>query len=136
MSTAMPPKVKVIPKLVKLDRGLKLAESWVNNMSGSAMDESTETEVEQSARPARLGLGAKATHRSKQESWADPVERKLLIKLEAKKRAAAKSKEESNPSESEVDDSNDDDPECRSSAFNKKRTLPSVAPSLKNKKHK
>ncbi|KAK9143775.1 hypothetical protein Syun_013175 [Stephania yunnanensis] len=53
MSTAMPPKVKVIPKLVKLDRGLKLAESWVNNMSGSAMDESTEMEVEQSARPAR-----------------------------------------------------------------------------------
>ncbi|KAF8365124.1 hypothetical protein HHK36_032867 [Tetracentron sinense] len=81
------------PKLVKLEKALKLAELWVNNMSGSMTEESTEVEFE--GRPSRLGLGAKVMRQSKLAASTDPVERKLRAKLDAEKRRAAKSLEES-----------------------------------------
>ncbi|KAF5184909.1 pre-mRNA-splicing factor CWC22-like protein [Thalictrum thalictroides] len=127
-------KAKDMPKLVILDKGLKLAESWMNNMSGSATDDANE--VEYVGRPPRLGLGAKAVHQSRVGPLTDPVERRLVAKLDAGKRRAARTIEETNPSESNVgDDSSDDDLESRTKAFTKKRAI-SLAPSLQAKKNK
>ncbi|KAF5207455.1 pre-mRNA-splicing factor CWC22-like protein [Thalictrum thalictroides] len=129
-------KAKDMPKLVILDRGLKLAESWMNNMSGSATDEVNEVEYE--GRPPRLGLGAKAVHPSRVGPLTDPVERRLVAKLNAGKRRTARTIEETNPSESNVGDDNDgsdDDLESRTKAFTKKRAT-STAPSLQGKKNK
>ncbi|KAJ0970176.1 hypothetical protein J5N97_023053 [Dioscorea zingiberensis] len=47
---------KATIKLVKLDKALKLAETWVCNMSESITDETNAYEYQ--ARPSRLGLGA------------------------------------------------------------------------------
>ncbi|XP_042494078.1 uncharacterized protein LOC122073554 [Macadamia integrifolia] len=134
MSTEAPP-VTVRPKLVTLNKAFQLAESWVNDMNGSAAEDSTEVEFE--GRPLRLGLGAKVIHQSKRRALTDPVERKLRAKLDAGKRKAAQSIEESNPSEQNdilgEDDSEDEVSESRTNAFLKKRwTLP--ASSLHGKK--
>ncbi|GKU88127.1 hypothetical protein SLEP1_g2428 [Rubroshorea leprosula] len=66
--------------IVKLDKALKLAEQWVNNMSGSVEDELVEVEPE--GRPLKLGLGAKVSRQSKVGPSNDPVERKLYAKLD------------------------------------------------------
>ncbi|PIA60402.1 hypothetical protein AQUCO_00300121v1 [Aquilegia coerulea] len=133
-ATTTPGKVKDIPKLVILDKGLKLAESWMNNMSGSATDEVNEVEFE--GRPPRLGLGAKALHQSRVGPLTDPVERRLVAKLDAGKRRAARTIEETNPSESNVgEDDDSSDEESRTKAFSKKRAI-SMAPSVQAKKNK
>ncbi|KAJ4956963.1 hypothetical protein NE237_013746 [Protea cynaroides] len=122
MSTEAPPAVR--PKLVTLNKALQLAESWVNNMSGSTADDSTEIEFE--CRPSRLGLGAKVIHQPKFRASSDPVEKKLRAKLDAGKRKAAKNIEESNPSgkNEELDeDDSDEDSESRTNAFPKKRSI-------------
>ncbi|OVA14024.1 Protein of unknown function DUF3245 [Macleaya cordata] len=135
MSTETPSKEKVIPKLVKLENALKLAEGWVNNMSGSAEDETSELEFE--ARPPRLGLGAKVIRQSNMGASTDPIERRLRAKLEAGKKRANKNKEEeSNPSErndGHDSDDDDDEPESRTNAFTKKRPV-FLSPSSQNKK--
>nr|DAD47353.1 TPA_asm: hypothetical protein HUJ06_017290 [Nelumbo nucifera] len=114
---------KVAPKLVTLGKALQLAESWVNNMSGSTMNESTE--VENEGRPSRLGLGstAKVLRHSKLETSTDPVERKLRAKLDTEKRRAAKNMEESILSERNggCSDEDDENLESRTNAFGKKR---------------
>lgn len=125
-------KTKVVPKVVKLDKALKLAEAWVNNMSASVTGEPNEREFE--GRPSRLGLGARATPHAKVAASTDPVERKLLGKLNAKKRQASKNLEKANPpEESGPSEEDTDEPESRTNAFAKKRPMP-PAVSLQSKK--
>ncbi|KAI3920197.1 hypothetical protein MKX01_017854 [Papaver californicum] len=128
-------KAKAAPKLVKLDRARKLAESWVNNMTRSPDDESSE-EKEQEARPARLGLGAKVTPQARLGPSTDPAGKSLHRKLEAsKKRAASKTLEEESKANNgqASDDDDDEEPESRTNAFTKKIMVP-VSPSLQGKK--
>ncbi|KAH7511319.1 hypothetical protein JRO89_XSUnG0210000 [Xanthoceras sorbifolium] len=106
------------------------AEQWVDKMTKAAEDEPTEVESE--GRPSRLGLGAKVSRHSKPGPLHDPVARKLQARLNAGKRNAAKSIEESTPSAKDGHDDEedeDDDLESRSSAFAKKRGAP---PNLKH----
>ncbi|GAB4836040.1 hypothetical protein Ancab_000957 [Ancistrocladus abbreviatus] len=119
-----------LPKLVKLDKALKLAEQWVSNMSGNLEEESTEMELE--GLPARLGLGAKISVKSKPVHTNDHVGRKLLAKLDSRKRKATGA-EESTPSANASgspfaaaygDDNDDDDSESRTNAFSRKRAVP------------
>ncbi|XP_026409119.1 uncharacterized protein LOC113304259 isoform X2 [Papaver somniferum] len=129
-------KPKAAPKLVKLDRARKLAESWVYNMSGSPDGESIE-EKEPEARPARLGLGARAAPQTRLGPSSDPAGKSLHNKLEAsKKRATAKSlEEESNANNGQPsDDDDDEEPESRTNAFTKKIVVPAVPQSSQGKK--
>ncbi|XP_028779829.1 uncharacterized protein LOC114750340 isoform X2 [Neltuma alba] len=134
MSVAEPSKKgSSLPRIVKLDKALKLAEVWVNNMSKVEDDEPTDAGKE--GRPPRLGLGAKVVRQSKVVPSDDPVERKLYAKLDARKRKAA---EDSRSSQRDVEDEDDNaDEDSRSSSFMKKaapRPLPSMI--LGNKKRK
>lgn len=65
----------------------------------------------------------------------DPVERRLLGKVNAQKRKAL---EDENRAAQEANEatSDDDEPESRTSAFNKKRPLPSVTSTPLGKKAK
>eukprot|EP00268_Persea_americana_P059390 TRINITY_DN727_c0_g1_i3.p1 TRINITY_DN727_c0_g1~~TRINITY_DN727_c0_g1_i3.p1 ORF type:complete len:150 (-),score=51.23 TRINITY_DN727_c0_g1_i3:183-632(-) len=118
----MEPQDKPRPQVVKLDKALKLAEAWVNNMSASAADEMVERKFE--GRPPRLGLGAKLPP-SKAAASADPVEKKLRAKLDAGKKRAAKDLEELNASDKNGEHSGDDEDglESRANAFVKKRPM-------------
>ncbi|KAG8650261.1 hypothetical protein MANES_07G019100v8 [Manihot esculenta] len=131
------------PQIVRLDKALKLAEEWVNNMTKGTEEETTNVEPE--GRPSKLGLGAKVVQRSNVGPLNDPVERKLHAKLEAEKRKAAKSFEESLPSTIEggngngIDhDDSDGESESRTNAFAKKRAVPPAPTSSLRvkKKHK
>eukprot|EP00262_Sarcandra_glabra_P006643 TRINITY_DN1900_c0_g1_i1.p1 TRINITY_DN1900_c0_g1~~TRINITY_DN1900_c0_g1_i1.p1 ORF type:complete len:138 (-),score=35.27 TRINITY_DN1900_c0_g1_i1:859-1272(-) len=127
---------KAYPKVVKLEKAMNLAESWVNNMSGSTTDESTGVEFQ--GRPSRLGLGAKIIPQLKVAASADPAGRKLHAKLDAEKRRAAKNLEDSSPPKrnnghDESDDDDSEDPESRTNAFVKKRAK-FLATSLQAKK--
>ncbi|XP_010934806.1 uncharacterized protein [Elaeis guineensis] len=124
-------KKKVVPRVVKLDKALKLAEAWVNNMSVSATGEPIEREFE--GRPSRLGLGAKVTPRATVVASTDPVERKLLGKLNAKKEQASKNLE---IEESRHNEEDTDEPESRTNAFAKKRTMPQTLSLHSTKKSK
>ncbi|KAL5727447.1 hypothetical protein ACHQM5_000642 [Ranunculus cassubicifolius] len=137
MSTETPSKAKVAVRLVTLNKGLKLAESWVKNMSGSASDEPDEVIFE--GRQPGLGLGARPIHQPRMANSSDPVERRLLAKLNAQKKSAlAKSVEENTPAEGNggagEDEDSDDDLESRSKSFSKKRAIPTA--SLKSNKKK
>ncbi|CAL9759894.1 uncharacterized protein LOC135598578 [Musa acuminata AAA Group] len=88
-------KAKAPPKVVKLDKALKLAEAWVNNMSTSATNEQSELEFE--GQPSRLGLGAKVTPKMKVAVSSDPVEQKLLGKLNSKKKLSYDNIEKASP---------------------------------------
>lgn len=97
-------------------------------MSGSTDSTLGElAEVEYEGRIPRLGLGAKVPENAK--PLTDPVERKLLGKLNAYARQSSKSAgkasadEECEPNE----DDNDDEPESRTKSFVKKRAIPPVA---------
>ncbi|XP_062154974.1 uncharacterized protein LOC133863023 [Alnus glutinosa] len=109
-----------LPRIVKLDMGLKLAAQWVNNMTKAAEDEPTEVESE--ARPKRLGLGAKLSRRAKFEPLNDPLERKLHAKLNIGKRKATKSAEVSIPFAGDGSDNEDEeDLDSRTRAFDNKK---------------
>ncbi|KAL6858749.1 hypothetical protein ACP4OV_017751 [Aristida adscensionis] len=129
MSTEPPPapekekKKAPLPKVVTLNRALKLAQTWVDKMSASEPDEPKDKDFE--GRPSRLGLGAKVAPSLKRAAPTDPVERRLLGKVNAQKRKSM----EDEKTAKEVNEASDDDsgePESRTSAFNKKKTLPSV----------
>ncbi|XP_020079842.1 uncharacterized protein LOC109703585 [Ananas comosus] len=124
--------VKAPPKVVKLDRALKLAESWVSKMSPSAPDEPEEPRVE--ARHPRLGLGAKAPLNVKAAALTDPVERKLFQKVKAKRRKSSPdTSKTSHAEENEASNDETDEPESRTSAFVKKRAAPVSSSSLVKK---
>ncbi|KAL5792390.1 hypothetical protein ACOSP7_000984 [Xanthoceras sorbifolium] len=125
------------PQIFSSNKALKLAEQWVDKMTKAAEDEPTEVESE--GRPSRLGLGAKVSRHSKPGPLHDPVARKLQARLNAGKRNAAKSIEESTPSAKDGHDDEedeDDDLESRSSAFAKKRGAPPVSALQSTKKQK
>ncbi|KAH9731954.1 factor cwc22-like protein [Citrus sinensis] len=137
MSTEMQQKTGP-PQIFKLDKALKLAEQWVDNMTKAAEDEPTEIEPE--ARPSRLGLGAKVSRQSKIGPSNDPVERKLQVSLNAGKRNAAKTAEESTPSIRDGHGDNDEDEaedsESRTSTFAKRRPAPPTSSLQALKKQK
>jgi hypothetical protein len=81
----------------------------------------------------RLGLGAKAAPGVKRAAPTDPVERRLLGKVNAQKR---RSMEEGNMTAKEASDDDSDEPESRTGAFNKRRALPSVTSMPSGKKAK
>lgn len=125
---------KASPKVVKLDKALKLAEAWVSCMSGSTTGEPSELEFE--GRPSGLGLGAKVAPNAKPVATTDPVERKLLGKLNAIKRQSSKNLEKIDAAEDgEPSEEDDDEPESRAKAFVKKRAMP-LAASLKSIKRR
>ena len=73
----------------------------------------------------------------------DPIERKLHAKLDAGKRKAAKSTEESSPyargrddSKADNEDEDDENLDSRTSAFAKKRVMPLTSPLQTKKKQK
>lgn len=93
----------------------------------------------------RLGLGAKVIRQSKVGPLNDPAGRKLHAKLEAGKRKATKSIEESLPStrgggngndNDNDDEDSDGEMESRTSAFTKKRAGPLTSSSQLKKKKK
>ncbi|CAL9147575.1 unnamed protein product [Musa hybrid cultivar] len=87
-------KAKAPPKVVKLDKPLKLAEAWVNNMSTSATNEQSELEFE--GQPSRHLL-SKVTPKMKVAVSSDPVEHKLLGKLNSKKKLSYDNIEKASP---------------------------------------
>ncbi|CAD6265080.1 unnamed protein product [Miscanthus lutarioriparius] len=121
-----------LPKVVTLNKALKLAQTWVDKMSASEPDELNDKDFE--GRQARLGLGAKAAPGVKRAAPTDPVERRLLGKVNAQKRKALEDESRTAKEVNEVSD--DDEPESRTGAFNKKRPLPSVTSTPLGKKAK
>ncbi|XP_006659700.1 uncharacterized protein LOC102699524 [Oryza brachyantha] len=112
-----------LPKVVTLNKALKLAQTWVDKMSASDQDEPKAKDFE--GRPPGLGLGAKVAPNVKRAAPTDPVERRLLGKVNAQKRKATE--EEKTTAQEANEDSDDDsgETESRTSAFSKKRTAPS-----------
>ncbi|XP_027352912.1 uncharacterized protein LOC113863508 [Abrus precatorius] len=137
MTVTERPKKTGAPQIVKLDKALKLAELWVNNMSKAADDEGTNVDIE--GRPFRLGLGAKVSRQSKVGPSNDPVERKLHAKLDAEKRKAANIAKESTTIARDVldDDEDNENVDSRTSAFSKRKAeVPLTSSILRNKKQK
>ncbi|KAK9732888.1 hypothetical protein RND81_04G029900 [Saponaria officinalis] len=116
-----------VPKLMTLNKGLKLAEQWVKNMPGEAGDEPGPLEME--GRPAGLGLGAKVLPRSHLGPSNDPIERKLMRQLGVGRKKRDADEESKLPAKNGVDSDNDDDEnlESRSNAFAKKRAGPQLS---------
>ncbi|XP_042403515.1 uncharacterized protein LOC121992938 [Zingiber officinale] len=127
------PNANKIPKVVKLDKALKLAETWVNSMTTSASDEPSEVESE--GRPSRLGLGAKLTPKAKVAVSVDQAARRLLGKLNSKKKLTSENVENNTPVKENVL-SDEDEPESRTRAFVKKRSIPSPATLQSTKKRR
>ncbi|KAG6500329.1 uncharacterized protein LOC121996933 [Zingiber officinale] len=126
------PNANKIPKVVKLDKALKLAETWVNSMTTSASDEPSEVESE--GRPSRLGLGAKLTPKAKVAVSVDQAARRLLGKLNSKKKLTSENVENIPVKENVL--SEEDEPESRTRAFVKKRSIPSPATLQSTKKRR
>ncbi|XP_073045590.1 uncharacterized protein [Primulina eburnea] len=129
-------KKKSEPKLVKLDRSFKLAEQWVNNMSASSANDKFSA-VELEGRPARLGIGATVPRESKLMLSNDPVERKLLAKLNANKRKVIE-RVDSGPSirNRDVDEeSEEDESESKTKIFGKKRPVSLTSTVMAKRKH-
>ncbi|KAF7039553.1 hypothetical protein CFC21_049523 [Triticum aestivum] len=103
-------------------------------MSALEPDELDDKDFE--GRPSGLGLGARVAPNAKRAAPTDPVERRLLGKVNAQKR---KSAEEEKTNTQEVNEASDDDsgePQGRTSACSKKRELPSVTSMPLGKKTK
>ncbi|RDX73405.1 hypothetical protein CR513_46996 [Mucuna pruriens] len=138
MSVTETPKKTGAGQIVKLDKALKLAKLWVNNMSKDA-DDDGRTNADLEARPAGLGLGAKVSRQSKFVPSDDPVERKLHAKLNAEKRKAANiAKESATIARDALDDDEDsEDLDSRTNAFAKRKAaVPLTSSTLQNKKQK
>lgn len=120
------PSVKATPKIVKLNKALKLAESWVNNMSATVEDWN---QLEPVARPLRLGLGAREMPSAKSAASTDPVERKLASKLKSCRKPLSNNSIKNGPAAESRDsgDDDDDEPESRTNAVAKRRALPLVS---------
>ncbi|XP_073045596.1 uncharacterized protein [Primulina eburnea] len=130
------PKKKSEPKLVKLERSFKLAEQWVNNMSASSVNDKSAA-VELEGRPARLGIGATVPRESKPMLSNDPVERKLLAKLNANKRKVIE-RVDTGPSTRNRDldeESEEDESESKTKMFGKKRPVSLTSTVTAKRKH-
>ncbi|CAH9085318.1 unnamed protein product [Cuscuta epithymum] len=118
-------------QLVKLERGFKLAEQWVNNMSKSLEDDQSNGAILES-RPPRLGIGATVPRESKYVRANDPIERKLRATLNAKERKFDAKANDARVEEDEEDE--EEELESKTKAFTKKR--PSLLPSSLNRMKK
>ncbi|EMS54093.1 hypothetical protein TRIUR3_13745 [Triticum urartu] len=109
------------------------AQTWVDGMSALEPEELNDKDFE--GRPSGLGLGARVAPNAKRAAPTDPVERRLLGKVNAQKR---KSAEEDKINTQGVGASDDDsgEPQGRTSACSKKRELPSVTSMPLGKKAK
>ncbi|KAG0461930.1 hypothetical protein HPP92_020406 [Vanilla planifolia] len=127
--------IKVHPKVVKLEKAFKLAERWVDDMNGSASSDLNEPEF--IGRPERLGLGARIMPNARPSSSTDPIERKLMGKVNAMKQKSLKIIEAANREANASSDSDDDEvPESRIKALSKKRSQPMAMPKNSSKKSK
>nr|CAB3481741.1 unnamed protein product [Digitaria exilis] len=138
MATETPPqeeskKKAPLPKVVTLNKALKLAQTWVDKMSASEPDQPYDKDFE--GRPSGLGLGAKVAHGVKRAAPTNPIERRLLGKVNAQKRKALEEESRTAKEANEASDDDSDEPESRTSAFSK-RTLPSVISTPVGKKAK
>ncbi|XP_057539260.1 uncharacterized protein LOC130817524 [Amaranthus tricolor] len=123
-----------LPNLITLNKGLKLAEQWVKNMTGD-LEEAAEMEIE--ARPSRLGLGAKVPRRSQVGPLNDPIERRLHKKLSVGRKKSDRDEESVPSSKNEIEHVDEDDEEnldSRTNAFSKKRTSALTTTPKQNKK--
>uniref|UniRef100_A0ACD5WZY8 Uncharacterized protein n=1 Tax=Avena sativa TaxID=4498 RepID=A0ACD5WZY8_AVESA len=119
-----PEKRAPLPKVVTLNKALKLAQTWVDKMSGPEQDELNDKDFE--GRPSGLGLGAKVAPNAKRAAPTDPVEKRLLGKVNAQKRKSEEEEKRNTQEANEASDDDSDEPQGRTSAFSKKRELPSV----------
>ncbi|CAH9091915.1 unnamed protein product [Cuscuta europaea] len=124
MTTEDASKTTSTVQLVKLERGFKLAEQWVNNMSKSLEDDKSNGAILES-RPPRLGIGATIPRESKYVRSNDPIEKKLRATLNAKERNIDTKANDERVEEDEEDE--EEELESKTKAFTKKR--PSVLPS-------
>ncbi|KAL9315011.1 hypothetical protein ACSQ67_016012 [Phaseolus vulgaris] len=137
MSVTATSKKTGAPQIFKLDKALKLAELWVNNMSKDADDHRTNADLE--GRPSGLGLGARVSRQSKFVPSDDPVEKKLYAKLSAEKRKAANiAKESATIARDDLDDDEESEElDSRTNAFAKRKPkLPLPSSIWPNKKQK
>ncbi|XP_039138009.1 uncharacterized protein LOC120275483 [Dioscorea cayenensis subsp. rotundata] len=126
---------KPIIKLVKLDKALKLAETWVSNMSESRTDEVNRDEYE--ARPPGLGLGARVIPKATPLASNDRAGRVLLGKLNAQKRQTLKNAEKLDITKKiEASDDDEDERESRTFSFSKKRATPPATSFSSSKRNK
>lgn len=135
MSTKQKERPPPPPKLVVLNRAFKRAEQWVNGMSGTLVDESHGIELE--SRPSRLGIGAIAPPESQHTTFDDPAGKRLGAHINAIKRKAAKSIEDSNSSTLGDDgDSSDEELGSKADAFTKRRPVSQISFMQKGKNKK
>ncbi|ESW11867.1 hypothetical protein PHAVU_008G065500 [Phaseolus vulgaris] len=137
MSVTETSKKSGVPQIFKLDKALKLAELWVNNMSKDADDHRTDADLER--RPSGLGLGARVQRQSKFVPSDDPVEKNLYAKLSGEKRKAANiAKESATTARDNLDDDEESEElDSRTNAFAKRKPkLPLPSSILPNKKQK
>ncbi|VFQ61438.1 unnamed protein product [Cuscuta campestris] len=120
-------------QLVKLDRGFKLAEQWVNNM-GKSLDDDKSNAAILEARPPRLGIGATVPRGPTYVRSNDPIERKLRGTLNAKEKKVDR-KAPADQKVEEKGDTDDEESESKTQAFAKKRlSLPTFGDRKKKQK--
>ncbi|OEL13618.1 hypothetical protein BAE44_0025363 [Dichanthelium oligosanthes] len=90
-------------------------------MSGSDPDEPNDNDFE--SRPSGLGLGSKVAPGVKRAAPTNPVERRLLRKVNAQKRKVLEEENRAAEEVAKASDDEDDEPKSRTSAFSKKRTF-------------
>ncbi|KAL3622118.1 hypothetical protein CASFOL_033529 [Castilleja foliolosa] len=130
------PKNKPQPQLVKLNKAFKLAEQWVNNMSKPSVNEKSKS-VELEGRPSRLGIGATVPKESRVTCSDNPVERKLLGKLNAnKKKAMMRDADFAAKDGNDDEESEEEESESKTRSFGKKRPPSLNSPQLGKKKFK
>lgn len=83
----------------------------------------------------RLGLGAKLAPKAKVAVSVDQAERRLLGKLNSKKKLSSENVENNTPVKDNVS-SEEDEPESRTRAFVKKRSIPLPATLQSTKKRR
>lgn len=82
-----------------------------------------------------MGLGATVAPRTNPHTSSDPVEKKLLAKLNVGKKHREKNHEESSGLNANNEDSEEDDMDSRAHVFSKKRQISTNSP-MQKKKHK
>ncbi|KAL3622124.1 hypothetical protein CASFOL_033535 [Castilleja foliolosa] len=113
-----------------------MAEQWVNNMSKPSVNEKFKS-VELEGRPSRLGIGATVPKESRVTRSDNPVERKLLGKLNAnKKKAMMRDADLAAKDGNDDEESEEEESESKTRSFGKKRPLSLNSPQLGKKKFK
>ncbi|KAL3649554.1 hypothetical protein CASFOL_005957 [Castilleja foliolosa] len=112
------PKNKTQPQLVKMNKAFKLAVQWVDNMSKSSVKF---VSVELEGRPSRLGIGATVPKESRVTHSDNPIEKKLLSKLNANKKKAMRDADLAAKDGNDDEESEEEESESKTRSFGKKR---------------